>query len=138
MSANISEIGNQLRQAAAERIDCGAPQVVPTMSPGQGFAQGDVGIIMLDALPQSARKIGAPQGRQIAPGNTKGSRHIVDAANEVKFFRVDDGDMLSDLALDATASGFTLRHPEHADVTFPSGIYRIVHQQNEKRERVLD
>ena len=138
MSANVSEIGNKLRSSADERIDCGAPQTVPTMSPGQGFAQGDVGIIMLSAVPNCAEAISPPEGRQVAPGNTKGSRHIVADTDKVKFFRVEDGDVLSDLALDAHDSGFTLLHPEHADVTFPKGIYRIVHQQNEQRQRVLD
>jgi len=127
-----------LKQCASERINCGDPQTIEVMYPGDAFRQGDIFIVMLESLPEAATKMDAPEGRQVAPGNTRGSRHCVEATDDVTFYRVFDGDDLSDTIVDASSAGFTLRHPEHADVTVPCGTYRIVHQQNERNERVLD
>ena len=137
-SVSISQIGNEIRQAAQERINCGDPQTVSHMEPGMAYRQGDIGVVMLKALPDGAKKIENPANRQVAPGTNRGSRHCVDPADVVSFYTIDDGDVLSDLCVTARKAGFTLRHPEHADVTFPRGTYRFIHQQNERRERVLD
>lgn len=125
-----------LRSGARERIDCGEPVEVPEMVPGYMWAQGDVGILRIEKLPSSACVIPAPPGGQIAPGNTQGSRHCVDS-DVATIYRVSDGDPLSDLCVVATEAWW-LRHPEHADCKFQAGTYRILHQQNEQRQRVLD
>lgn len=137
----IREFGNELRTAAeaAERIDSSQPVTLDELAPGRAFAQGDVAILALAKRPTGWREIEMPPNGQIAPGNTKGARHCLATESQavVKIYRIDDGDRLSDLGIVAKAP-WTLEHPEHAWVTFPAGVYRVLHQQNEQRERVLD
>lgn len=137
----ITEKLIELRTASDECIDNGAAVNVPAaMSPGDMLPQGDIGLLMLDSLPSGAVEIDPPQGGQLAPGNTKGSRHCIPERfhGSLKFYRVQDGDDLSDLAIEASEP-FDLEHPEHADhIGYPAGIYRVRHQQNELRQRVID
>lgn len=134
MTTKIKEAGNQLRKAA-ETVTETKHVKLPEMKPGQMFAQGDVGILRIVQLPERNRKIDRPVNGQVAPGNTKGSRHCVDEC-DAQFYRF-QGDPLSDLCIEAREV-WTLRHPEHGHVTLEPGLYQFVHQQNERRERVLD
>ena len=133
----------KLRESSTECIDNGAPIQVPeAMAPGDMLPQGDIGLLMLESLPGNWNQIEWPQSgdMQLAPGNTKGSRHTIPRqfAGNVKLFRISDGDQLSDLGLLADAP-FDLEHPEHADhIGYPAGVYRVRHQQNAQRERVID
>lgn len=133
----------KLNASAAESIDNSQPVTVPeAMSVGDMLPQGDIGLHMIAELPSAASRIGEPwKGDfQLAPGNSKGSRHMIPQRFEgvVKIYRVSDGDPLSDLAIEADGK-FDLTHPEHADhIGYPPGVYRVRHQQNAQRERVLD
>ncbi len=135
----IQQANEALRTRSHECIDNGAAVDVPAMQPGTCWAQGDVGVLRLAELPAKSKKTEWPMNGQVAPGNTKGSRHIVpdEFRGAVQFYRVSDGDDLSDLAVEAKEP-WTLTHPEHGDCTFQAGTYRLVHQQNEQRERVRD
>jgi len=135
----IQTANETLRASALESIDNGAHVDVPAMQPGMCWAQGDVGVLCLAELPRGAGPMDWPAGGKVAPGTTKGSRHIVpdEFRAVVSFHRVSDGDPLSDIAVVAD-SPWTLTHPEHGDCTFQAGTYRLVHQQNELRERVMD
>ena len=76
---------------------------------------------------------------QIAPGNTKGSRHIIPGRcmGSVTVYDVSVDD-LCDTAIVTTAP-IDLRHPEHGDhIGYPPGTYLVRHEQNEQRQRVLD
>ena len=139
MTTAINTAGNALRQSAAEKIDNGAPVIVPELQVGYMWAQGDVGVLRIDSLPREAHKEPMPPTGQIAPGNTKGSRHCIAQEHQghVEFYRVNDRDALSDVCLKALKP-WRLEHPEHADCTFEAGTYRILHQQNEQMERVRD
>ena len=126
-----------LEASALESIDNGAPV---TLAEGQMvvndmIAQGDIGVIMLAAVPRGLKPSPAPAGGQVAPGNTMGSRHTITDPG-VTFYET-TGDVLSTYVVEST-EGFTLRHPEHANITFPKGVYRLTHQQNEQHQRVLD
>ena len=135
----IKEATKLLEASALECIDNGAAVNVPAMQPGMVQCQGDVGVMCLESLPDASRKCEWPIGGQVAPGNTKGSRHIVPEEYKavVQFYEVRDGDPLSDFAVEASGP-WTLTHPEHGDCTFQAGVYRLLHQQNEQRERVRD
>lgn len=109
---------------------------VPEMRVGQMFCQGDVGILAVRTLPKGATKIDRPPNGQVAPGNTKGSRHCIDGSEAVTYYRF-PGDPLSDMGIES-AETWTLRHPEHGHATFGPGRYQLIHQQNEQRQRVLD
>jgi len=137
----ISEAVSELRKSS-ESIDSSQPVQIPeVMSPGEGYPQGDIVLKMIEALPSSAVQVPWEHGdRQIAPGTSRGSRHCIPSRFQgyVRFFSINDGNPLSDLVITAEVP-FDLVHPEHADhVGYPPGIYRVKHQQNAQRERVLD
>ena len=139
----IAKHVEMLRTSCDEAIDNGLPIEVPSaMAPGDMLPQGDIGLLMLDKLPSDWTPIDWPQDGdvQLAPGNTRGSRHTIPRLyrDGVQLYRITDGDPLSDLGLRATEC-FDLRHPEHADhLAYPPGVYRVRHQQTAERERVLD
>lgn len=135
---DIKEAGEKLR-ISAERIDASQPVELKELLPGRAFAQGDVGVAALERLPQGATQEAMPPTGQVAPGTSKGSRHCIARQDHrhVTVYRLSDGDPLSDLCLIAKEK-WTLEHPDHGNVTFPSGCYRIHHQQNETFERVRD
>lgn len=136
-AAVMKEANEKLRASAIECIDNGAPVQVPELSYGSAWAQGDVALWRHENLPAGASRMDYPKDGQIAPGESKGSRHQIAKEFPVEFYRIDDNDDLSDIFLVATGP-FVLAHPEHADCTFQAGIYRVCHEQNEMRERVLD
>lgn len=138
----IAEL-NELR-ATSEAIDNSKPIQVPSaMAPNDMLPQGDIGLLMLESLPGGCEELSDPFENgdlQLAPGNTRGSRHMIPVKfkRSIKVYLIRDGDPLSDLCIEATEP-FDLTHPEHADhLGYPPGIYRVRHQQNAQRERVLD
>lgn len=133
---NIATAAKALEASAQEAIDNGAAVDCGHLNVGEGFAQGDVAMVLLAAVPTGATPTTRPDNGQVAPGTSKGSRHLIEDV-DAKFFTVNDGNPLSDLVVSCERS-FVLSHPEHANVTFDPGTYRVVHQQNEARERVRD
>ena len=126
------------REASAiEQIDSSEPVQMPDMSVGDMYAQGDIGLQLVDRLPDGAKVRKVPKGDyQIAPGNTKGSRHIIPARcmADVTVYDVQVDD-LCDTAL-VTQAPIDLLHPEHGDhLGYAAGIYLVRHEQNEQRQR---
>ena len=135
----LSAAVTTLRESC-ESIDTGKPLRIPAdMEIGDMYPQGDIGLLRIKALPKGSTRLDWKSGDyQLAPGNTQGSRHCIPAKSNVAVFRVDDRDGLSDLCLVADAP-FDLTHPEHAHhLGYPAGTYRVLHQQNEQRQRVVD
>lgn len=84
----------------------------------------------------------ARKSRQLALGNTMGSRHV--AAAPAKVF---EGTAKPDWCEARTFLGpcivsdkpFTVTHPEHAHVELPAGTYQVTHQMDARTmERVRD
>lgn len=109
-------------------------------SHGDTVRQGDVYITWLESLPEDVE---AQQDwdAQLAPGNTQGSRHILDSKNGVTCYKFQnptefDGPML------VLTEERTVTHPEHGNWVLPPGIYYIGYQQTEdmleQRRRVED
>lgn len=134
---------NELRAHADECIDNGEPVHIPAaMSVGDGLPQGDIVLVKIQAIPPAAKMEKWPESGdlQLAPGDSRGSRHCIPAkyAGAVTVYSVNDGNPLSDVILEATGK-FDLTHPEHADhLGYPTGVYRVHHQQTAQRTRVLD
>lgn len=111
---------------------------VRTIQKNQVVRQGDIYLLVVEANHSKGKKI---KDRQLAPGNTKGSRHIVEG--KVKLYEgniVDDefGSALTGPVIVADER-FTVTHPEHADVSLPSGTYQVGYQADPRtRERVAD
>lgn len=137
----ITNALESLRSSSDESIDNGKPVKIPeAMQPGDMFPQGDIALFMIQNLPPSCEVIPWPENGQLAPGTSRGSRHCIPQQfhADITLYRVDDGNALSDLCLDARAP-FDLVHPEHSDhIGYPAAKYRVLHQQNAMRDRVVD
>jgi hypothetical protein len=128
-------------------------RIVREFPVGKAVRQGDVYILR---LPDNAKLTNATKNRQLAPGTTKGSRHIVEG--EVKLFqgwtppadlfastakalsvsRERLLEMLAGPAIEANGA-FRVTHPEHADFTLPKGRYGTWGQLDPKTmQRVQD
>ena len=114
-------------QSHAEKIRNDDAHEVATASPGDTWAQGDVGIICLDRLPAGCRAEPKPAA-QLAPGETQGSRHCLTDLASVRLYRLADATPLDGPVIDAP-QGCTIAHPEHGDVTLPAGIYGVIYQR---------
>jgi len=101
---------------------------VSKIKPGQAVRQGDVYLVVVEGV-----KAGAPVlNRQLAPGETQGSRHIAEAPAQI--FQ-SPGHPLKGIASNAllgplveSAKTWNLAHPEHAHVSLPPGQYQVVYQ----------
>jgi hypothetical protein len=116
---------------AIKSDDC--QQFPEAASAGDYWRQGDIYIAKItDADGHSLKET---QERQLAPGTTQGSRHIV-VGDAAIFTR--DGDELTGPVV--VSRGCTVTHPEHGDVKLPPGTYGITYQRAfaEELKRVLD
>lgn len=124
----------------AEEIKNGDPITIATMSPGDSVRQGDIYVICLDVDPERASEF---VGRQLAPGVTQGSRHIVEG--ECELFTPDPTsatEIINRLVPSTknvpqlfgpvirTTGTVEVTHPEHANVTLPcDGSYLVTYQR---------
>ena len=128
---------DQVRETA-ESIRNDEATTIPVMSHGDVIVQGDVYIACLDRAP--ARKSDYA-GRQLAPGSTQGSRHVLEG--DAALFTPDPGDAKEVLnrLIPATRAfepflgpvivahaPVTITHPEHGDRTLPAGTYQVTYQ----------
>lgn len=115
-------------QNSAEQIKNDQPQLFPAAaSPGDCFRQGDVYIELLAELPPNRKLVEKPDP-QLAPGTTKGSRHILDSLQGVEMWALASPTPL-DGPLLRTTEERTITHPEHGNVILPPGIYGITYQR---------
>lgn len=136
--------------SSAEAICNADPATIATMSPGDVVRQGDLYLVALDVAPARA---GEYDGRQLAPGATQGSRHVV--VGDCELFTPDEADVAGILSrlVPATkgqrhffgpvilARGpVTVEHPEHGHRTVPAGIYLVTQQRTWAQEirRAMD
>jgi hypothetical protein len=136
---------------AAEEIRSDAHETIVTLSPGDVVRQGDLHITCLDGEPKG----GIPAGtRQLAPGTTRGSRHVVEGECDV--LRVPDAAAVA--ALRRVVPGaderqfvgpiirargpVTITHPQHGDRRLPGdACYLVTYQRSwleEQARRQLD
>lgn len=140
---DITTAISTLRDFSDKAIDSGQPvEISAAFAPGDMLPQGDIGLLMLGQFPGGVVPVEVDETKplQLAPGTSRGSRHCIPARclGSIRLYHIDDGDDLSDLVIEALGT-FDLEHPEHADhIGYPAGIYRVRHQQNAARERVID
>ncbi len=102
------------------------------------FAQGDVYITKIDALPDGVEEI-TPVA-QLAPGETQGSRHLLAHLDGVKMFRRKTMRECDGPILQLTKVN-DITHPEHGNAcNIQPGFYAISYQQtgDQIRRRVRD
>ena len=112
--------------AAAKAKANDAKVVYPDFAVGDLHWQGDVGVLCICQLPGKLVD-DWPHGRQVAPGNTQGSRHV--AEGDVKLLTWAEGGPLVGPVIRAK-DRWTLAHPEHGHVEFPGQRdYVILYQR---------
>lgn len=109
----------QIQEAAKHLPDV---RVITNMKIGEVVRQGDIYIERVSAI---AAKGKAVKSRQLAPGTTKGSRHIVDESPSVTLWESNPG-LANKTAFQVgpaiEAKGdFSITHPEHAWIRFVVG-----------------
>jgi len=111
---------------------------VGKMDHNQWARQGDIYIRKIDSITGKVEL----KSRQLAQGNTKGSRHIIVDSPHVKLFEGYSGKSINDFMKGPqieAKSAFTITHPEHAHLTIPEGNYQITYQMDYARQaRVRD
>jgi len=109
-------------------------------SPGDTARQGDVYITALESVPRDC-ELQTDWNLQIAPGNTQGSRHILDSAGGVNCYSLKDATEFDGPVLEISQER-TLTHPEHGNWILPCGVYAISYQRTEdaleRQRRVED
>jgi len=102
---------------------------VQEIKEGQWAHQGDIALIAIPSLPKG-KEI---KELQLAPGTTKGSRHIL--SDFVGTIVNHSSQELYGPAFEAKER-FTLTHPEHAHYSLPAGCYQVIYQQNNELEEL--
>lgn len=103
------------------------------------YAQGDVYITRLDALPSGVTEMKDMQ-RQLAPGETQGSRHLLRHLDGVKMYKRNSAQECDGPVLQLTQVN-DIEHPEHGNLcNIAPGFYAITYQQtgDQMRRRVRD
>lgn len=108
-----------------------------TMEPGEFARQGDICVLRLLSrerpdLQQAGKRTAE---RQLAPGNTKGSRHVVASSVECEIYAPhDSADALQGPVIIAR-SRLLVEHPEHGHLDLPPGFYQVTYQRDYAKER---
>jgi hypothetical protein len=105
----------------------------------QGIRQGDILLIPVNAVPESAHFVKRQPGEGIivAAGEMTGHHHRI-RTRGAKMYRMGRAGN----AWVCAPKGAVLTHEEHAPLTVPPGNYRVVHQQEyverARAQRVYD
>jgi hypothetical protein len=96
------------------------------MSTPISYRQGDVLVVAVDAVPDSARPVPRDAGRIVlAYGEVTGHAHAIDAPEaEAMLLSVSENERFLRLMADVD-----LAHEEHAAIRIPAGTYRVVRQR---------
>lgn len=138
--------------SAAEQIANAEPATIEVVDPGDVIRQGDLYLVRLDARLPAAKE--PWPSRQLAIGETQGSRHIAEG-ERCEVYRPIEAEAMKALhrLIPATRDHnqflgptlwsplpITITHPEHGHRTIPAGAYQVTYQRvwaNEIR-RVAD
>jgi len=113
----------------AERVRNADPQrFSEAAAVGDNARQGDIYIWKLGAVPAGYAPVKNPPA-QLAPGNTKGSRHCLDSLKGVTVFGTAKPTNDYDGPVLKTECERTITHPEHGHWVLPPGIYGISFQR---------
>lgn len=140
MNTDYMTAGQALQQIRerVEEIKNDREQRFPeAASDGDYFRQGDLYITKI-AKPAGTELKVLPFDRQLAPGNTKGSRHCL-SHQDVRLYTRSGSDALTGPVLHVLRE-VTVEHPEHGNVVLPEGWYGVTYQRAyaEELRRVQD
>ena len=106
---------------------------IRTIQEGQAVRQGDVMLLRVSDNHKRGKVLPNTGSLQLAPGNTKGSRHVAEGSFEA-FETHDSSDPLAGPVIHAKER-IDVTHPEHADISLPSGTYRVGYQLDPRTMR---
>lgn len=124
---------------------------VREMAIGQHVRQGDVYLLRLAKRPADFDK--TTTNRQLAPGTSKGSRHVAEGKAVSLFIATDERAARSSLARLPGVQGrdrllvgacveaadrFIVSHPEHAHHSLPAGCYAVLFQLDPRSMRRVE
>lgn len=132
-----TQIFEEIQIHASNRKTC--QWVIENPEIGRPYPQGDLNFWFLLEIPADAIEVEPVQ--QLAPGNTRGSRHCIadeDMAN-VQFFRLRNPNPLQGLILKISAPT-RIEHPEHGHHVYPPSIVAVTFQRryNDEIRRIQD
>jgi hypothetical protein len=108
---------------------------------GAPSAQGDINIWKIDSLDDLPKLKESKPFYQLAPGNTRGSRHCLDAdsVKDAKFFLLENPTALQG-GVWVNEVETLVTHPEHGDQLLDPGIYFVTYQRQyaEELKRIAD
>jgi hypothetical protein len=116
------------------------PITVDSIAVGEFCRQGDIYLMRIRSVNKSWAKT---DNRQLAPGSSAGSRHVVTAGptlfdapgtNAREVTRHGVRLLGPQISADKT---FTVIHPEHAHVTLPPGNYQVSYQLDFHKQRAV-
>jgi len=122
----INQLNKQIHKSAPTDAEL---RYVNEMAINQFIQQGDIYIQRVEKI-EKGKKI---HDLQLAPGTTKGSRHILADFKGDIYTR--EGDALTGPAIEAKER-FTLTHPEHAHYSLPAGKYVVTYQRDFEQEQI--
>ena len=136
MTLNSTQVLEQIFQEA--KSNKAAPRKFAPTKTGEHARQGDVYVVYVAATKEEAVKL-LPKGsltkvrnnRQLAEGETKGSRHIL--AGTFELFEKSGGTVLDGptFFIREGTTDVVLEHPEHGHVEcLSAGVYRSVLQKD--------
>ena len=86
--------------------------------------QGDV---YLQRVERVEARLRAYRSRQLAPGNAPGSRHTIEGKARLRRHLGPVSHLAGPVIF--AASRIVLRHPQHASISLPAGIYQAYYQR---------
>ena len=99
---------------------------VNALAVGEHVRQGDIYIERRAKKPAYAKN--ETTERQLAPGTSKGSRHIADGPDLQVYPRPGTSALTGPIIV--AGKPWLLRHPEHAVLAMPAGIFSVCYQRD--------
>ena len=123
----MSQDAKQVLQRILEEAKAAdaSPRFVRVATPGTEIRQGDVYLYPI-AAPGDMNPSQALGTRQLAPGTTAGSRHVIEG--DACLYARPAGSRLVGPWLEVRTRA-VLTHPEHAHISLPPGWYEVAYQR---------
>lgn len=134
------EAQNLIERSAKEKV-VSTVRRIDVMAVGQVVRQGD---IYIHCVADGHEKGDLTGDRQLALGESMGSRHVAEKPSQVyagevapPWYSKNFAPLLGPCVV--SPGRFVITHPEHAHVDLPAGTYQITHQRDGRTEmRVID
>jgi hypothetical protein len=126
MSNAILEKHEEISRLAEEN-NTDEVRIVRHIQVGQAIRQGDLYVTRISDTPETFTQ--ETQDTQLAPGTSKGSRHMVTETPSLKIFKDPNSDALTGPVIESDED-VTITHPEHADFVLPCGTYQVAYQRD--------